>query len=169
MMIFKFIFLTIILFGTSYIGILMAKKYSNRVKDLKEMRKALNFFEDKIKFTYEPIPDVFEEISSKVNENIGEIFKSSANLMQNESAGVSWEKAVDNANTNFSKEDNEIIKGLAKMLGKTDIDGQVSEIRLTNKFIDVQIKDAENEKNRNEKLYKTLGVTVGLAIVIVLI
>lgn len=169
MMIFKFIFLTIILFGTSYIGILMAKKYSSRVKDLKEMRKALNFFEDKIKFTYEPIPDVFEEISSKVNENIGEIFKSSANLMQNESAGVSWEKAVDNANTNFSKEDNEVIKGLAKMLGKTDIDGQVSEIRLTNKFIDVQIKDAENEKNRNEKLYKTLGVTVGLAIVIVLI
>ena len=168
-MIFKFIFLTIILFGTSYIGILMAKKYSSRVKDLKEMRKALNFFEDKIKFTYEPIPDVFEEISSKVNENIGEIFKSSANLMQNESAGVSWEKAVDNANTNFTKEDNEIIKGLAKMLGKTDIDGQVSEIRLTNKFIDVQIKDAENEKNRNEKLYKTLGVTVGLAIVIVLI
>ena len=169
MMIFKFIFLTIILFGTSYIGILMAKKYSSRVKDLKEMRKALNFFEDKIKFTYEPIPDVFEEISSKVNENIGEIFKSSANLMQNESAGVSWEKAVDNANTNFTKEDNEIIKGLAKMLGKKDIDGQVSEIRLTNKFIDVQIKDAENEKNRNEKLYKTLGVTVGLAIVIVLI
>ena len=169
MMIFKFIFLTIILFGTSYIGILMAKKYSSRVKDLKEMRKALNFFEDKIKFTYEPIPDVFEEISSKVNENIGEIFKSSANLMQNESAGVSWEKAVDNANTNFSKEDSEIIKGLAKMLGKTDIDGQVSEIRLTNKFIDVQIKEAENEKNRNEKLYKTLGVTVGLAIVIVLI
>lgn len=169
MMIFKFIFLTIILFGTSYIGILMAKKYSNRVKDLKEMRKALNFFEDKIKFTYEPIPDVFEEISSKVNENIGEIFKSSANLMQNESAGVSWEKAVDSANSNFTKEDNEIIKGLAKMLGKTDIDGQVSEIRLTNKFIDVQIKDAENEKNRNEKLYKTLGVTVGLAIVIVLI
>lgn len=169
MMIFKFIFLTIILFGTSYIGILMAKKYSSRVKDLKEMRKALNFFEDKIKFTYEPIPDVFEEISSKVNENIGEIFKSSANLMQNESAGVSWEKAVDNANTNFTKEDNEIIKGLAKMLGKTDIDGQVSEIRLTNKFIDVQIKDAENEENRNEKLYKTLGVTVGLAIVIVLI
>lgn len=169
MMIFKFIFLTIILFGTSYIGILMAKKYSSRVKDLKEMRKALNFFEDKIKFTYEPIPDVFEEISSKVNENIGEIFKSSANLMQNESAGVSWEKAIDKANTNFSKEDNEIIKGLAKMLGKTDIDGQVSEIRLTNKFIDVQIKEAENEKNRNEKLYKTLGVTVGLAIVIVLI
>ena len=78
-------------------------------------------------------------------------------------------KAVDESNNNFTKEDKDIIKGLAKMLGKTDIDGQVSEIRLTNKFLEVQIKDAENEKNKNEKLYKTLGATVGLALVIILI
>ena len=71
MIIIKYLILGMILLGTSYIGILMSKKYSNRVKDLKEMRKALNFFEDKIKFTYEPIPDVFYEISHKMNHNIG--------------------------------------------------------------------------------------------------
>ena len=169
MMIIKYLILGMILLGTSYIGILMSKKYSNRVKDLKEMRKALNFFEDKIKFTYEPIPDVFYEISHKMNHNIGEIFEKSSKRMESESAGVAWEEAVDSSDTNFSKEDAEIIKSLAKMLGKTDIDGQVSEIRLTNKFLDVQIKDAENEKMKNEKLYKTLGATVGLALVIVLI
>lgn len=147
----------------------MSKKYSNRVRDLKEIRKALNFFEEKIKFTYEPIPDVFEEISKKMSENIGEIFSNASKKMENISAGEAWEEAVNNANTSFTKEDIEILKGLAKMLGRTDIDGQVSEIRLTNKFIDVQIKDAENEKAKNEKLYKTLGATVGLAIVIVLI
>ena len=147
----------------------MSKKYSNRLRELKEMRKAFNFFEEKIKFTYEPIPDVFEEISHKVQDNIGEIFCNSSKSMENESAGVAWEKAVDEANNNFTKEDKDIIKGLAKMLGKTDIDGQVSEIRLTCKFLDVQIKDAENEKNKNEKLYKTLGATVGLALVIILI
>ena len=147
----------------------MSKKYSNRLRDLKEMRKALNFFEEKIKFTYEPVPDVFEEISHKVKENIGEIFQNSSKTMENESAGVAWEKAVEEANSNFTKEDKDIIKGLAKMLGKTDIDGQVSEIRLTCKFLDVQIKDAENEKLKNEKLYKTLGATVGLALVIILI
>ena len=147
----------------------MSKKYSNRLRELKEMRKAFNFFEEKIKFTYEPIPDVFKEISHKVQDNIGEIFYNSSKSMENESAGVAWEKAVDEANNNFTKEDKDIIKGLAKMLGKTDIDGQVSEIRLTCKFLDVQIKDAEIEKNKNEKLYKTLGATVGLALVIILI
>ncbi len=147
----------------------MSKKYSNRVKDLKEMRKALNFFEEKIKFTYEPIPDVFREISEKMNPNIGNIFKEASEKMNDKFAGEAWEESVSNSNTNFTKEDIEIINGLAKMLGKTDIDGQVSEIRLTEKFIDTQIKEAESEKLKNEKLYKTLGATVGLAIVIVLI
>ena len=147
----------------------MSKKYSNRVKDLKEMRKALNFFEEKIKFTYEPIPDVFREISEKMNPNIGNIFKEASEKMNDKFAGEAWEESVSNSNTNFTKEDIEIINGLAKMLGKTDIDGQVSEIRLTEKFIDTQIKEAESEKLKNEKLYKTLGATVGLAIVIVFI
>ena len=147
----------------------MSKKYSNRVKDLKEMRKALNFFEEKIKFTYEPIPDVFREISEKMNPNIGNVFKEASEKMNDKFAGEAWEESVSNSNTNFTKEDIEIINGLAKMLGKTDIDGQVSEIRLTEKFIDTQIKEAESEKLKNEKLYKTLGATVGLAIVIVLI
>lgn len=133
------------------------------------MRKSLNFFEEKIKFTYEPIPDVFEEISHKVNDNIGNIFYNSAKMMENKSAGESWEDALEMSDTNFTKDDKDIIKGLAKMLGRTDIDGQVSEIRLTNKFLDVQIKDAESEKIKNEKMYKTLGATVGLALVIVLI
>ncbi len=169
MIIIKYIILGIILIGTSYIGILISKKYSNRVKDLKEMRKGLNFFEEKIKYTYEPIPDVFEEISKKLKHNIGDIFHNASNDMENNSAGECWERAVDNANTSFSKEDIDIIKGLAKMLGRTDIDGQISEIRLTDKFLDVQIKDSEREKLKNEKLYRTLGISVGLAIVIVLI
>lgn len=169
MIIIKYIVLGAILLGTSYIGILISKKYSNRVKDLKEMRKGLNFFEEKIKFTYEPIPDVFDEISKSLSENIGAIFYNSAKKMENISAGEAWENAVNASSNSFTKEDVDIIIGLAKMLGKTDIDGQVSEIRITDKFLDVQIKDAQREKAKNAKLYKTLGATVGLALVIVLI
>ena len=169
MIIIKYIILGIILVGTSYIGVIISKRYTTRVNELKELRKGLNYFEEKIKFTYEPIPDVFEEISKKLKPNIGEIFLRATRNMENENAGVAWENSVNISNCSLTNEDKDIIKGLAKMLGRTDIDGQVSEIRLTSKFLDVQIKEAENEKNKNEKLYKTLGVTVGLAIVIVLI
>ena len=36
-------------------------------------------------------------------------------------------------------------------------------------YIEVQIEKAEKEQNKNEKLYKNLGVIVGLAIVIILL
>ena len=47
--------------------------------------------------------------------------------------------------------------------------GQISEIELTKSFISVQISKEENEKNKNEKIYRTLGAVIGMVIVIILI
>ena len=66
------------------------------------------------------------------------------------------------------KADIDIIKGLGRMLGKTDLSGQISEIKLVNNFIDAQIEDAKQEKDKNYKMYKTLGIVVGATIVIIL-
>ena len=55
------------------------------------------------------------------------------------------------------------------MLGKTDLEGQISEIKLVQNFLNTQIDLAEKEKQKNEKLYKTLGGVIGLAIVIILV
>lgn len=169
MVIIKFILLGIIFGMSMLIGINIAKKYSSRVFELKELLRALNMFEEKIKFTYEPIPDAFEDISKNTKSEISKIFEEASINMKTMCASEAWEKAINNSNTKMTKEDLDIIKGLAKMLGRTDLDGQVSEIRLTKKFIESKIEEAELERAKNNKLYKTLGVTIGLAIVIVLI
>ena len=54
------------------------------------------------------------------------------------------------------------------MLGKTDLDGQISEIKLVQNFLNTQIEIAEKERQKNEKMYRTLGGVVGLAIIIIL-
>lgn len=58
---------------------------------------------------------------------------------------------------------------MGRCCGKTDVEGQISEIRLTSDFIETQIKKAEEECKKNEKLYQTLGTIAGLAIAIILI
>lgn len=63
----------------------------------------------------------------------------------------------------------ECIKNLGKLLGKTDIEGQVNQVELVKQFLEKQISDAYAEKNKNEKMYQKLGAIVGLMIVIVLI
>lgn len=169
MQIIKYLTLILILFSTTYIGILISKKYLNRVKDLKEMKNALNMFSTKIKFTYEPIPQTFKEISQKTKPNISNIFKNVCEKMDKQNAGKAWEEALEESNTNMTKEDIEVLKNLSNLLGKVDIEGQVNEVELVENFLDTQIELAEEEKQKYVKMYKTLGITIGLAVVIILI
>ena len=64
---------------------------------------------------------------------------------------------------------NLILKELGKVLGQTDADSQVNEIEVTESFLNMQIEKAEEARKKNQKMYKTLGVVVGLVFVIILI
>ena len=165
----KLIILNLILVSSTIIGITFSKKYTYRVNELQEMKNALNIFMTKIKFTYEPIPSTFLYISEKVEGNVSKIFKNATEEMENKPAGEAWDKSLDAIVTNMKKEDIDIIRNLGRLLGKTDIEGQISEIKLVNNFLDIQIKDAEEEKNKNEKMYRTLGIVAGMTITILLI
>ena len=169
MFVIKIFVLFLVFLISTYIGVLISNKYLNRVKDLKEIKKALNMFLNKMKFTYEPIPQIFNDISNKTNENISYVFKEASNKMKEMPADIAWKYSLKSSNTSLTKEDKETLKGLGDMLGKLDIDGQVSQIELINNFIDTQIESAEEEKKKYVKMYKTLGITVGLTIVIILI
>lgn len=169
MQIIKYITLLIIVSSSTYIGILISRKYLERVKELKEVKNALNIFATKIKFTYEPIPQIFEEISKKVKPSIGKLFETASKKMKNNNAGEAWLQTLEETNNNMTKEDVEVLKSLSNLLGRIDIDGQIGEIELVEKFLDTQIELAEEDKNKYVKMYKTLGVTIGLAVVIILI
>ena len=169
MQVIKYFILFLIVLSSSLIGRFLSKRYIYRLEELEEMKNALSMFKSKIKFTYEPIPEIFEEISKNTNRNIGEIFKNAKDKMKNNNANIAWEEAVDETITNFKKEDEYVIKTLSKLLGQIDAEGQTSQIEITQNFLEKQIKEAEEEKNKNVKLYSRLGTTIGLAIVIILI
>ena len=54
------------------------------------------------------------------------------------------------------------------MLGKTDVEGQISEINQFAILLNGQIEKAKDEEGKNSKMYKSLGTIVGLGIVILL-
>lgn len=169
MLMIKYVILSIILGISIWIGILISKKYKDRVIELTEFRNSLNILENKIKFTYEPLQEIFKQISENLENNISLIFENTNKNLKRMNMQEAWNKAIDESVLNLNKEDISIIKNMGKLLGKTDVEGQISEIKLTSGFIDSQIEKAQKEREKNEKLYKTLGTVVGLAIVIILI
>ena len=143
----------------SLIGNIKANSFDKRYFELKKFKRSLGIFRSKLEFTYEPVCEIFKEVSRLVyEENIFERFIENNN----------WDLAVD-AQKNFENDDKEVVKSLGKMLGKLDKDGQLNEIYLVDGFIDKQIETAYEIKQKNEKLYKILGRSVGIAIAIILI
>lgn len=169
MLAFRLFILAMIIVVSSIIGILFSKRYANREKEIKEMKNALNMFSTKIKFTYEPIPNVFMEIANKIDGNIGTIFNVAANNMKEMSAGDAWRKALLISKNNLNKEDIDTVQNLSRLLGQTDIEGQISEVDVVNDFLTVQLENASEERRKNEKMYRTLGLVTGLTIAIILI
>ena len=157
----KYCMLFFVFLIATLIGKNISQKYKFRLDELEELKNALNIFKSKIKFTYEPIPEMFYEISNKIEAQIGEIFKNASEKMKkNINAGEAWKQALEESNTNMKKEDIETLKTLSNLLGKVDIEGQISEIELVNNFIDNQIEKAEEESKKNVKMYKTLGLSL---------
>lgn len=169
MIIIKYIVILCVFIISLCIGNLISKRYTLRLSELRDIKNALNIIENKIKFTHEPLADIFMETSRMVSKNISEIFIQASNNMRDENAEKAWNKSIQNSRNNLSLEDIESLMSFGKMLGKTDKDGQISRLELTKTFIEMQIEKAKLEEQKNAKLYKTLGVVIGLAFVIILI
>ena len=165
----KIILLIMVMVMCSFLGIIKANRFKLRVVDLCEMKKALNLIITKMRYTYEPLPELFKEVSKELNKNIANIFITAHTYMNELNAKEAWKKSVGESSSNFTNEDINIIKGLGNLLGKTDLEGQLMQIELTTKLLEEKIKEATNLQNKNTKLYKTLGTTIGLAIMIIFI
>lgn len=112
----KYCMLFFVFLIATLIGKNISQKYKFRLDELEELKNELNIFKSKIKFTYEPIPDIFVGISNNSNKNISNLFNMAVDKMKTESAGVAWERAVDEFQSNLNEEDRQALKTLSKLL-----------------------------------------------------
>ena len=112
----KYCMLFFVFIISALIGKYISQKYRDRLEELEEIKNALNIFKSKIKFTYEPIPEIFEEISKNTSYNISNLFRQATEKMKNETATIAWEKAVEEFSGNLKKEDKQAVKTLSKLL-----------------------------------------------------
>ena len=167
MIVLKFLACIMIILICTYLGMEKSKSYERRVLELQKIKNGFNYFRSKIEFTYEPVKEILEGVSNSVYMEEENLFAKTKEYMKNLNLNQAWNKAIDEE-INIDKEDKEILKMFGKLLGKTDKNGQISEIDLSLNFVEKQIQKAELEKFKNTKLFKSLGLLVGMGIAIIL-
>lgn len=138
------------------------------------MLLAMEILETRIKYTYDSLITSFLFIADNLKTKVYRIFYITAEEIRenrNISAGECFKHVVDEEKVflNLNNNDVEILKGLGVSLGQTDIEGQVKNIRLVYTSLKSQLENAKEEKNKNFKLYRNMGVLSGLVIIIILL
>ncbi|MDP4093543.1 MAG: stage III sporulation protein SpoIIIAB [Bacillota bacterium] len=164
----------IVISASCLMGYAFARDCARRPKELRLLQVLLQMLENEISFLSNLLTDSMDKISYGHNGGVYDIFRGAANNLRKDeghNAFEAWEMSVKNNiyKTGLNKEDEEILLSFGKMLGSSDVEGQLKNIKLTVNQLKVQEKKAEEARQKNEKMYKSLGFLGGLAVVIILI
>lgn len=163
----------IVLLSSSFLGYILSRDCSKRPQQLRSLQNLLQMFENQISYSSDVLAEVFERISRAGGET-GILFRTTVDLLKDGSAAnasEAWEKAVRKCigRTALKRDDEQILLSFGKSLGNTDLEGQIKNIRLSLGQLALQVEKAEENRKKNESMYKSLGVLGGLALVIILI
>lgn len=155
-------------------GFLYASGYKKRVVELRAFQQALQMLESEILYTSTPLPRALNRTAHSMEAPVGRIFIAAAQILEDRAgytAGEAWCMALDRTRHLLSLrvEDLDIIRSFGKNLGSTDKENQAKSFSLAKYQLRAQQVKADEERSKNERLYKNLGFLLGAALVILLI
>jgi stage III sporulation protein AB len=170
----KFIGGLLIILSTTLIGFYYGKRYSSRLNNLIYLEQCIKILETEIIYGAVPLPEALTNVYNKGNRKVSFIFQEiKEHLLSNKTGDVysSFYYVATSLKDklNFKREDIEIFLSFGRVIGSSDRNDQEKNFNLILNQINVLEKEAKIERDKNEKLFKNLGVLTGIAIVIILI
>jgi stage III sporulation protein AB len=164
----------IIILSTSIIGYMVAYKYAQRLQQLKNLYVSFQLLETEIIYASNSLPFAMKKVGERSSKGISKLFIDTHKILHSKigySIEEAWNKAIrDNiAYTFLENEDGEILIDFGKNLGNTDKEYQVKNFKIIYTQLEKQQQIANDIKIKNVKMCKSLGVLIGIAIVIVFI
>ncbi|MGI6309016.1 MAG: hypothetical protein ACOX1X_10610 [Dethiobacteria bacterium] len=164
----------LIISAAYFYGNNISSLYRNRVYQLEELLVGLEMFFTEVNYGLTPLPRAFMNIGAKLREPVGAIFRDAAGEMQ-KSGGLSarecWQNALGNSSVllALSSENLKLLERLGLVWGKGDKNDQLRQIALIQELLRQALREAQDELQRNDKIWKYLGLLGGATLVIFLL
>jgi stage III sporulation protein AB len=167
----KIIIGIVIICISGYIGIEMAENLRAREDVLRDFSKFLNMLKSEMMYLNSNIPSCFESARQTLKSNLKYAIENIVIDMAKfgvSKVDISIEENIKNLEC-LSKEDELFIISTLKNLGLSDINSQINIIDNAISIVEEKIKEANDKKNKDSKVYKTVGIIAGIIVVVILI
>ncbi|SET61407.1 stage III sporulation protein AB [Salinibacillus kushneri] len=169
----KWIGAMLFLLATTQIGFDIAKRLSDRPKQIRQLKNALQILEAEIVYGQTAIHDVFRQLSKQMPQPLAHFFEAlhdKLTISQTTLYDI-WNPTLKKfwKQTAMKKNEQEIMDQFGKTLGQHDFTQQQKHIQLALTHLDRELENAEEEKYRYGRMAKSLGVLTGLFVILLLI
>lgn len=174
MIITKVILYITIFITSSLIGIGYGERYSKRVKSLSSLQHCIRLLQVEVIVFANPLSIAFENILNKISDDLVKVIETIKTEMESNKSGdiyISFLETSDYLKNNMllKQRDADTFLSLGKIIGRTNRENQEQQFDFILAEIEELLIEAKNEKIKNEKMYASLGVLMGLGIIIILV
>lgn len=166
----KLVGAALVVLSCGYAGLLVAYRFRARPVELRYLRVALQVLETEIAYAATPLPEVLGKLAGRFPAPVGLLWETTGRLLQDgrgRSMGEVWSISLDYFSrfSALTGEDLDILLQFGFDLGNSSKAEQVKNLRLTGEQLRLQEEKAEQERQKNERLWRALGFLGGLAVV----
>ncbi|TCP31174.1 stage III sporulation protein AB [Scopulibacillus darangshiensis] len=168
----KIIGALIIIMATTLAGFILARRYSDRPKQLRQLRNALQSLEAEIMYGLTPVKEASVHLSEQLPEPLASFFSQLVVKLNDgaESLQTAWDETIEVFwhQTALKSSEKEILHQFGATLGKHDSENQKKQIQMALSHLEREESDARDMQAKYEKMTKSLGFLTGLLVVLLL-
>lgn len=158
---------------SALIGEIYGNAYKQRTRLLSQLISTLQMLETEIIYASTPLPFLLQKVAKRSSTEIAYLLETTSDILLKKEGytfSEAWRMGIEIARrqSELKKEDIELLVNLGNNLGNSDGNNQVKHIQLTMEELRRNYDEAIQLQNKNVKLYKSLGLLSGIAIVVIL-
>ncbi|CAM3801228.1 stage III sporulation protein SpoIIIAB [Mesobacillus zeae] len=162
----------LIIAASTWMGIEASRHFSERPKQLRLLKSALQSLEAEIMYGHTPLHEASRRLSAQLPKPLSVLFADFSARLTNSETTVSaaWRESLEEVwkETALRQGEFEIMKQFGETLGRHDKMSQQKQIQLAISHLQREEGDAFEKQTKYEKMVKSLGFLSGLLLIILL-
>lgn len=163
----------LILLACSGLGIMAGERIAARPRQLQKLRNDLLLLEMDINYAATPLPEALSKLVQTSDRLVRQLWEGTLNYLVS-GEGLTAEEAWHRSLTGFSSQsalqekDLAVLRDFGAGLGTTNRREQLKKFKLVQEQLAVLAAQAEETRQKTERIYRTMGVLTGIALIILL-